>query len=313
MRRQLRGEFRPFHDAMRLTLILGVIHSLGSARISAAAAPVFQGTITSPTLCSPRGTALAPGGGLFVGSDCHALMHMEQFNAAGELVASWPFPTPRYGGPPNGVAVDGSGNVYVTDPTVDRVLKCTSSGALIAGWSGGQSPIDLAVDGSGDVYVAESAGRQVRKTTPGGVVLATFGGAGSTPGQFQYVSGMTVDGSGRVYGADPVRMRVVRFLANGTFDMEFAPLSPPTDVAVGLDGNIYVVSFEAQQAYQYSPSGVLLQSFGHGLDEAFRIVIDSTGMIYITEQGPNRISKFQIDLSTPSTPLTFGSLKAIYR
>ena len=314
MRRLPWGEVRPLHHAIRLTLVLGVLDFAGFARIAEAAPPVFQGTITSPTLCSPRGTAVAPGGGLFVGSDCHALSHMEQFNAAGALVASWGF-TPRYGGPPNGVAIDGSGNVYVIDMGQNRVLKYTTSGAFIAGWSGGVMPVDVAVDGSGDVYVAAMGGNHVRKTTPTGVLLATFGSFGSTPGHFQSLTGVTVDGSGRVYGTDNLRMKVVRFLANGSFDMEFNVPSPPADVAVGLDGNIYVISSETQQVYQYSPGGVWLQSFGspQGLDLPYRIVIDSFGMIYVTEQNSNRITKFQIDLVTPATPLTFGRLKAMYR
>jgi hypothetical protein len=60
---------------------------------------------------------------------------------------------------------------------------------------------------------------------------------------------------------------------------------------------------------------VLLQSFGSplGLDGPFRIIIDSTGMIFITEQSTNRITKFQIELTTPATQLTFGRLKAMYR
>ncbi|MEO6461718.1 MAG: hypothetical protein ABIP29_01440 [Candidatus Eisenbacteria bacterium] len=311
MRRQ---KFRIFYEVIRLTLALGVLNSAGSASIAEAAAPVFQGTITSPSLCSPRGTAPAPAGGLFVGSDCHALNHMEHFNAAGELVATWGF-TPRYGGPPNGVAVDGSGNVFVLDMGNNRVLKYTSSGAFIAGWSGGQVPVDVAVDGFGDVFVAELNGRQVRKTTSSGVLLATFGGSGSTSGRFESLIGVAVDASGRVYGADNVRVRVVRFLANGTFDVEFTPPSPPSDVAVGPDGNIYVIGFDARQVYQYSPGGVLLQSFGSplGLEGAYRIVIDSTGSIFVTEQTTNRITKFQIDLVTHAVPMTFGRLKAIYR
>jgi DNA-binding beta-propeller fold protein YncE len=314
VRRQLRNEFRPLYDAIRLTLVLGVLTSPGSAGIAAAAAPVFQGIITSPTLCSPRGTAVAPGGGLFVGSDCSSLHHMEQFDAAGGLVASWGF-TPRYLGPPNGVAIDGSGNVLVIDMFNSRLLKYTSSGEFIDSWNAGASPVDVAVDGFGDVFVADYDAKLVRKTTSTGVPLATFGGPGSTPGRFQFVNGVGVDASGRVYGADPARVRVVRFLADGTFDMEFAPPSPPADVAVGPDGNIYVVSFDSNQAYQYSSAGVLLQSFGSplGLDQPFRIVIDSTGALFITEQYPNRVSKFQIDLVTPAMPLTFGHLKAIYR
>lgn len=112
-------------------------------------------------------------------------------------------------------------------------------------------------------------------------------------------------------------MRVVRFLANGTFDMEFPTASPPSDVAVGPDGNIYVISSDPNdhRVYQYSPDGMLLLSFGSpvGLEQAFRIVIDSTGMIFVTEQYNNWISKFQIDLAVPAVPLTFGRLKVMYR
>jgi streptogramin lyase len=294
--------------------------SPGLACIAEAAAPVFQGTVSSPTLCSPRGTAVLPGGGLLVGSDCHALMHMEQFDAAGQLVASWLFPSVGlhgvYSGPPNGVGVDAWGNVFVVDTSVNRILKCTSSGALITNWVvHGSMPVDLLVDGSGDVYVAEMNGHRVRKSTPTGVQLATFGSSGSAPGQFQSLTGVGLDASGRVYGTDNVRMRVVRFLANGTFDMEFATSSPPSDVAVGPDGNIYVVSFDAHSVYQYSSNGVLLQAFGSPLwlDGPFRILIDDNGMIYVTEQYTNRVTKFQIDLATPAIPLTFGRLKAMYR
>ena len=83
MRRELWSESRRCYDAIRLTLVLGALGTPGSATIAAATAPVFMGTISSPTLCSPRGTALLPGGGLLVGSDCQALHHMEQFDAAG--------------------------------------------------------------------------------------------------------------------------------------------------------------------------------------------------------------------------------------
>lgn len=317
MRRPLWSELRPLQSITRLALVLGVLASPASACFAGELAPAFQGTITSPTLCSPRGTALAPGGGLFVGSDCQALHHMEQFNAAGELVGTWAFPLlPHFEGPPNGVAVDGSGNVFVVDTSESRILKCTSSGALITSWLAPASvPVDVAVDGFGDVYVAESARGRVRKSTPSGSLIKLFGAPGSTPGSFLHPSGVAVDASGRVYGADGERGRVLRFLASGAFDMELAPPIPPTDVAVGPDGNIYVISFESNLVYMYSPDGALLGFFDSplGLDEPYRIIIDSTGMIYITEQSTNRITKFQIVMTTPVTHLTIGRLKAMYR
>jgi len=239
---------------------------------------------------------------------------MEHFTAAGGLVGTWAFPV-GYFGPPNGVALDGSGDVYATDYERNRVYKFTSSGALLTTWDTSfPHPVDIAADGSGDVCVVELGGG-VEKFTTGGSYQATIGSAGTGQGQFQEPVGIALDASGRIYVADAGRVRILRFLANGSFDMEFTPPGAPYDVAVGPDGNIYIVLFDFGQVYQYSPSGVLLLSFGSpsGLNGAYRIAINPTGTIFITEQRSTRITRFQIDRTTGVMRLTFGRLKALYR
>jgi len=211
--------------------------------------------------------------------------------------------------------MDGSGNVFVTDYDGGTVLKYTSAGALVTSWGGLSQPGALAVDGSGNVYVLELSGRQVKKFTTGGSLLATFGSTGTGPGQFQDPQGIALDASGRIYVADYTRVRILRFLADGTFDMEFPTPVAPTDVAVGPDGNIYVVGFYAAQAYEYSPSGAQLLAFEppDGFYGAFRIAIGPTGAMYVSEQYHTRITRFQIDQTTAALPLSFGRLKAMYR
>jgi sugar lactone lactonase YvrE len=65
---------------------------------------------------------------------------------------------------PEGVAVDGSGNVYIADFWNNRVLKETlSAGGYIqsvvanAATNGLHGPYGVAVDGSGNVYIADPA------------------------------------------------------------------------------------------------------------------------------------------------------------
>ncbi len=128
---------------------------------------------------------------------------------------------------PNGVAVDGSGNVYVADSGNFTIRKITSAGVVTtlagsAGASGnangtgsaasfnfgGKYLSGIAVDGNGNVYLADSNNYAVRMITSAGVVTTLAGGQlGSADGtgaaaSFDNLNGIVVDSSGNVYVAD---------------------------------------------------------------------------------------------------------------
>lgn len=294
------------------TLIVALFLAAGLAGIAAAGPPTVLGTFTGPGLCSPRGVGLSPAGDVAVGSDC-ANPHIQFFSGTGSYLGAWGIVSP-FIGPPNGVGVDGSGNVFVTDTEGSCAFKLTSGGGMLTIPTTTQ-PVDLAVDGSGNVFVVTLLGRRVHKFANNGLPLATFGSAGTGPGQFVDPNGIGLDAGGRIYVTDYTRGRVIRFLADGSFDTEFAVGTGVTDVAVGPDGNMYVVRYDASNGFSYSSTGTPLWSFSPpgGFGGAFRIAIGPTGAMYVTEQTNTRVSRFQIDQVTSATRTTFGRLKAMYR
>lgn len=134
---------------------------------------------------------------------------------------------------PYGLAVDGSGNVYVADNDNNLVRKITPGGNVSTlagggcagctnhGYADGQGTnavfyhlCSVAVDGSGNIYVADEGNNLIRKVTPGGYVSTLAGGGcsgctnrGYANGQgvnavFYSPQGVAVDGTGNVYVAD---------------------------------------------------------------------------------------------------------------
>ena len=66
---------------------------------------------------------------------------------------------------PDGVAVDGAGNVYVTDSDNNRVVKLAagSNEQTVLPFTGISVPWGVVVDGAGNVYVSEHDNNQVLK------------------------------------------------------------------------------------------------------------------------------------------------------
>ena len=70
---------------------------------------------------------------------------------------------------PAGVAVDSSGNVYVSDFSNNRIQKFTSNGTFITKWGSPGSgegqfnrPENVAVDSSGNVYVGDTGNNRIQ-------------------------------------------------------------------------------------------------------------------------------------------------------
>ncbi len=198
---------------------------------------------------------------------------------------------------PQGVALDGSGNVYIADYKNDVVLKVTPAGVqstVASATNGLGKPETVAVDGSGNVYIGDSGNSQILKETPSAsgyvtTIVATAGLSSS--------GGVAVDGYGNVYIADTDNNRVLEeTLSAGSYTQSTIPTSTlnlPFGVAVDGSGNVYIADFGNNRVLMETLSGGTYteSTIGSGLSEPTGVALDGIGNVYIADYSNNRVLK----------------------
>lgn len=189
---------------------------------------------------------------------------------------------------PAGVAIDKSGNLYISDASNNQIRMVTP-GAVVSTFAGSGPkgsadgtgaaasfyyPYGIAIDASGNLYVADARNNKIRKITPAGVVN-------------------TLCGSGSVGAAD----------GTGTA----ATFSYPAGIAVDNSGNLYVADVGNNEIRKVTPAGVVTTVAGSttagdidgtgsaaAFSDPYGVAIDKSGNIYVTEQGNDKVRKITI-------------------
>jgi uncharacterized protein (TIGR03437 family) len=202
---------------------------------------------------------------------------------------------------PQGIAVDSSGNIYVSDTQNARVRKIsggtisTVAGNGTAGYGGDGAaatsaelnvPIGLALDASNNLYIADFINNRVRKvsggtiTTVAGTGFSGYSGDGGAAidAQLNTPIGVAVDSSGNLYIADTGN-NVVREVSGGIVSTIVgnglpgaagdggpalsAALGNPNGLAVDALGNLYIADGSARVRKVY-PTGFIATIAGNG-------------------------------------------------
>jgi sugar lactone lactonase YvrE len=197
-----------------------------------------------------------------------------------------------------GIAIDGAGDVYISDANNNLVKKETPSGSgytesvVVTGLN---YPGSVTVDGAGNLYIGDTYNNRVLKEIPSGsgYTQMVIGSGMDRP------NAVAVDGSGNLYVADALNGRVLletlsdgSYMQTDIFDCGSAgSQSCPSGVAVDGSGDLFITAYDSGSVLELTPSaggGYTQRSIGSGLDWPSYIVIDGLGNLYIADTFNNR-------------------------
>jgi RHS repeat-associated protein len=242
---------------------------------------------------------------------------------------------------PSGVATDAAGDLYIADlgnSRVQEVSAATGNISTIAGSSSGAAgisgdggpatsallynPAGLAVDPAGDVYIADTYNSRVQEVfasggsqwgqhmiagdiyTVAGSATGSFGSTGDGgPGSSALLShptGVAVDAAGNLYIADWFNNRV----------QELAAVTAAHWGQHLTVGDIYTVAGSATGTWGVTgDGGPATSALLNGL---YGVAIDSSGNIYIADNGNNRVQEIAATNGTQwGTAMTAGNIYTV--
>ena len=236
----------------------------------------LSGTITNaPLIQQPTAPALAV-------SSTNPLAYISQFGSQGN-----PFNGPEW------IALDSSGNIFVTDTVNNLIYKFNPSGVQQTFSVTGVTltgPTGICIDSGNNVYVVNNhTSTSIIKLNSSGAFQLSFTGGDFRESQI----GLCVDSSNNVYSFQGIVSagfhQIQKFNSSGVFQSGYnsnGGAFPSGGGCVDSSGNIYVVTTVGVQ--KLNSSGVFQSNFtGYTFQDPLGITVDGSGNFYVADGGTN--------------------------
>lgn len=177
------------------------------------------------------------------------------------------------------LAQDASGNIYVADMGNHRIVKLSSTGALLqkfgslgSGIGEFDTPFGVAIDNNGDILVADTANYRIQKFDSSFNYITQWGTQGSGQGEFELVREIGIDSNNNYHVCDEFNNRIQVFDDTGTYLFEYGTkgtaagqFNLPQGIAVDTTGatdRVFVCDTYNNRIQIFDTSGNYLDQIG---------------------------------------------------
>ncbi len=239
--------------------------------------------------------------------------------------------------PEGGLAVDASGNVWVSDTANSRLEEFNSKGEFVrtAGSYGEGADqflttYGVTIDSKGNVWATDTSNDRVEEFNSEGVFLKMFGWGvangeakletctsscraglqGSGNGEFFTPEGIAVDSKGDVFVADRGNHRVQEFNSELAWVRNLSQAEEhegPFYLTIDPNGNLWVTYSWDNKIGEFNNEGKLERTWGTAgsgpgqLSDPYGVGVGPEGNVWVAEYGNNRVQVF-----TPAGEYIYG-------
>ena len=307
--------------------------SLGAALLSGTGTgplATFPGSTTIATLGSgfsqPAGVAVDGNGDVFVAdaasNSVKEIVAGSNGNAPGVVSSTSTVNTINSTfNVPRGVAVDGSGNVFVADTGSNAIKKIaavkgvvSSTSTVTSVGSNFNGPKGLAVDRSGNVFVADNGHQQVKEIVAVNGVVTSSSTVNVVGSGFTAPNSVAVDVNGNVFVSDGTGGTVDEIVAGtggaapgavsstSTVNVVGSGFSTPEGVIADASGDVFVGDNNSSTVLEIlAVNGIVSSSstviaVGSGLSGPHGLALDGSGHLFVADFTHNLVK--EVDLTT---------------
>jgi streptogramin lyase len=204
---------------------------------------------------------------------------------------------------PVSLVVDHPGNVWITNPGTDSVVKLNPLGRFAGNFrppgSHLNGPYDLAISAAGDVWVTNSGAASVTELDPAGKLIANRSPAGAL---LDNPYGVKIDAADNVWVANLTSNSISELISAGNYasGFNFAPagaaLSGPVQLGIDTGANVWVSNFDSDSVseltaassyaagFNFAPVEALFNSpLGLGLDASNNVWVANVNGLNVSE------------------------------
>jgi streptogramin lyase len=213
---------------------------------------------------------------------------------------------------PFGIAIDASGDAWVTNESGTSITEFSPSGSVLSGANGFASPYlvgaqGITIDPSGQIWIANTGAQSVLELNPDGSL------ANTAPGYTNGISApvdVAANKSGYIAVANFGNSSVTAIDNSGNVVFTSYNTTQPQAVAFDFSGNLWIASTGSSTLFEYNQNGQLLSYNGGYTDGSLQapafIAFDASGNAWTPGAGGAELSGFSSSggsITGASTPV----------